>query len=341
MREPPDVPTAAVAAAVERGYGLRPTALEFLPLGHDSAAWAFRAETADGAAYFVKLRRLPIEPAMTLVPRALRDGGVERVLAPLRTVDGAQHASLDGHGVVVYPFVDGRTGMDVSLTPQQWTRFGEITRQMHDTRLDDAVAKHVLREPFRPKWNGLLRAWDDFRAIDARLVADRPKDDIAARAQELWLANRQDVAYVVDTAERLATAVAAAGREHVVCQADLHTNNVLVDEQGDLLLIDWDEAVIAPRERDLMFVVGGGISRDLVDEAAEAAFLDGYGAVDVDPATLAYYKHTWAVQDIAEYGSQAFIGAGLGEVSRQSAVGILETLFATGEIVELAHLTLM
>jgi Ser/Thr protein kinase RdoA (MazF antagonist) len=56
----------------------------------------------------------------------------------------------------------------------------------------------------------------------------------------------------------------------VLCHADLHTWNVLVDSVGDLWIADWDEAVLAPRERDLMFVVGG-IGHGLVTPAATAA----------------------------------------------------------------------
>jgi spectinomycin phosphotransferase len=123
----------------------------------------------------------------------------------------------------------------------------------------------------------------------------------------------------------------------VVCHADLHTGNVLVDERGELHLIDWDEVVLAPRERDLMFVVDGGISRDLAPLRGERAFLAGYGDVDVHRPTLAYYKFAWAVQDISEYATQAFTRHELSPETRAAALDILRTLFATGEIVERAR----
>jgi spectinomycin phosphotransferase len=53
----------------------------------------------------------------------------------------------------------------------------------------------------------------------------------------------------------------------VLCHADLHTWNVLVDGDGRLWLVDWDEAILAPRERDLMFLVGGIVDLAQAPEA--------------------------------------------------------------------------
>ena len=117
-------------------------------------------------------------------------------------------------------------------------------------------------------------------------------------------------------------------------QADLW--NVLVEGAGRLWIADWDEAVLAPRERDLMFVVGAGIGHGLVGPAEEASFLEGYGQVTADPALLAYYRCAWAVQDIAAYGEQALLSPTAGEATRRAAVEGFEDLFAPGNIVDLA-----
>src|SRR5918994_900649 len=106
---------------------------------------------------------------------------------------------------------------------------------------------------------------------------------------------------LADRADRLGGELAAAPAPQVLCHADLHTWNVLVEDAGRLWIADWDEAVLAPRERDLTFVVGGGIGHGLVGPSEEASFLEGYGQVTAgqvtaDPALLAYYRCAWAVQ---------------------------------------------
>jgi hypothetical protein len=47
------------------------------------------------------------------------------------------------------------------------------------------------------------------------------------------------------------------------------------------MIVDWDDPVLAPRERDLMFV-GAGVGGAWNREDESAAFYRGYGPVTVD-----------------------------------------------------------
>jgi spectinomycin phosphotransferase len=121
----------------------------------------------------------------------------------------------------------------------------------------------------------------------------------------------------------------------VLCHADLHTWNVLVDAEQHLWIVDWDEAILAPRERDLMFVVGG-IGHGLVHPSDTERFFQGYGETSIDPDLLAYHRSAWAVQDIAAYGEQALLTPGVAEQSRHGAVEGFRDLFEPGNIADLA-----
>ena len=122
---------------------------------------------------------------------------------------------------------------------------------------------------------------------------------------------------------------------HVLCHADLHTWNVLLDRDQQLWLVDWDETVLAPRERDLMFVVEG-IGRDLVSSHETACFLQGYGSAAINPLALAYYRYAWAVQDMIEYGEQVLFSPDLSRESRRDALQGFISLFEPGNIVDIA-----
>ncbi|GAC1432925.1 MAG: aminoglycoside O-phosphotransferase APH(9)-Ia [Chloroflexota bacterium] len=332
MREPPpDLSPASLAESVGAHFGLAVAALSFLPLGHDALAWTYRVETAGGAPYFLKVRRGVMNPAALLAPRTLRDHGVARVVAPLPTTAGSLWAETAGYALVLYPFLAGTTGMAAGLSPAQWIAYGAALRQIHRTDAAPDLSRLLRRETFVPDGASMVRD------LQARLVAGVPVDDPpTARLAAFWREHHAVVDTVLSRAESLGRRLARVAPPSVLCHADIHTANVMVDAAGEVWIVDWDEVMLAPRERDLMFVLGGGINRALVGPREEELFLQGYGAVETDPLALAYYRLAWAVGDIGAYGLQVVARPDPGPVSRQAAVESFLSLFAPGRIVDLA-----
>ena len=162
-------------------------------------------------------------------------------------------------------------------------------------------------------------------------MSSRAADEQAA----FWHAQREEIFALAARTEQLGPALKELALPYVLCHADLHTNNVIVDRDGELWVVDWDEPAHAPKERDLMFVVGG-IHTSFVEPRETAWFLEGYGDSTTHPLALAYYRHAWAVQDIGGYGKQVFLDSPLDE-RHPEACRRLRSLFEPGSIVEIAH----
>jgi spectinomycin phosphotransferase len=226
--------------------------------------------------------------------------------------------------------------MDVGLTEDQWAAFGEAVKRIHATPLEPDLVRLVGAAPFAPRWGGATRDWGDARDLADRVVAGSFAEPAARALAAFWRARAAEIRTLVDRAEDLGTRLARVARPPVLSHGDLHTGNVLLDGDGGLWVADWDETALAPKERDLMFVVGG-ISRDLVGPREEDLFFQGYGEAEIDPLALAYYRHAWAVQDIADFGEQVFSRPDLGAESKRAAAELFMSLFAPGQIVELAH----
>jgi spectinomycin phosphotransferase len=107
--------------------------------------------------------------------------------------------------------------------------------------------------------------------------------------------------------------------------------------QGDeMAIVDWDEPILAPRERDLMFI-GGGIGGLWNNDQEAGWFYQGYGQAEVDPAALSYYRYERIVVDIAERAEQIFGMQGSAE-EREKALGLISQ-FSPNNVVDIAHRT--
>ena len=76
---------------------------------------------------------------------------------------------------------------------------------------------------------------------------------------------------------------------------------MLIDGKGDLYIVDWDAPIMAPKERDLMFI-GGGVANVWNNPHEEDCFYQGYGNSEINQVILAYYRHERIIEDIAIYG---------------------------------------
>jgi spectinomycin phosphotransferase len=267
--------------------------------------------------------------ASLAVPFHLHSRGVPRLLAPLPTAEGALWAPAGDYALSLYPFIDGRQAVAGGLSATQWQALGATVRRFHHDPLTPELRALVRRETFVPSRRELLPM------LEASIERPDPADEVQGELAAFWRGRREMIRTAVARADALGRRLRERGGEHVLCHADLHTWNVLLDAAGGLWLVDWDEVVLAPRERDLMFVIGG-IGPGLVRPGDTAAFFQGYGETAVDPLALSYYRYAWAVQDIAAYAERVFDVAEYGPETRREAVVGFARLFAPGEIVELA-----
>ena len=110
----------------------------------------------------------------------------------------------------------------------------------------------------------------------------------------------------------------------VLCHADVHTGNILLTAGGRMYVVDWDDTMLAPKERDLMFVLADTRGREW------DAFVAGYGQPDMDATTLAFYQHHWCVEDIGAFAVEILDTDSAGAGTRMNSLSWFKSLFAPG-----------
>jgi len=330
MREPLKLSEQKIAAALQADYGISISTLTFLPLGDDAASSAYRVEVAGGAVLFLKVRAEEGFSVPSLaVPYALCEQGVPHIFAPLPTVSGALWVDVEGFALSLYLFIEGRRAADEGLSEGQWRALGATVRQIHHVQLAPDLLRIVRRETYVPSRRDL------FPALEAAVAGDDLPSPAQRELAAFWRARQQEIHTMFDRTDALGSQLRPRSLPLVLCHADLHTWNVLVDTQQQLWIVDWDETVLAPKERDLIFVVGG-IGRDLVRPHETACFLEGYGVTAIDAHALTYYRYAWAAQDMAAYGERVMFTPDLSEESRRDALHGFMSLFEPGNIVDIA-----
>jgi spectinomycin phosphotransferase len=190
------------------------------------------------------------------------------------------------------PWIRGREGYPGGLDAGGWTALGALLGRAHAADVPPELRERLPQEDYRPPWAAAQRA---VRLPPTARPADAPTEEL----REIWREVGTTLALLAERAEALGRELRARRPPLVLCHADPHLMNVLVDGGGQPWLIDWDDARMAPRECDLMFVVGGLFADQPVGARELAWFGRGYGDTRVDPALLAYYRCSRALEDIA------------------------------------------
>ena len=329
MIEKPNISDEKIIIALDKYYSIQASEVEFLPVGNDASAFAYRVETKNHTPYFLKIKKGISNPAGLFVPRFLKDKGIAQVLAPLPTKAQELSVNVDAFAFILYPFIAGSEAMKVGMSATQWTEFGSILRQIHSTELPAAISQYLMRETFLPKWSKLAKKLHE--QVNIRNFDDPYQKELAV----FWQKNNETIQTLIERAETIGKHLQQTDLEFVLCHADIHTANILISNEQNMFIVDWDDTLLAPKERDLMFV----IDEDTIHTREEQLFFDGYGNVEINKLALAYYRYEWCVQEIGDYGERVLLTTDAGETTKQASVEGFIKLFSQGDVIEAAFNT--
>ena len=281
-------------------YGIEAPKLTLLPLGADWNASVYQAQAVDGALYFVKRKRGRHSDIGVKIVELLHQAGIQEIIPPIKTLQGQPSQNLEDGLLIVYPFIRGEDGFSRSLTEMQWRKLGKALRRIHDMDVPQTIQNQIRREDYSPKWRQAVRG------LYHLFESEPAGDEIAMKLRKFIKGHLSAIRRLVDRAEQLGQKLQYQEHKFVLCHSDIHGGNVLMVGSNFLYIVDWDDPIMAPKERDLMFI-GGGVANVWNKVHEEELFYQGYGKTDVNPLILAYYRHERIVEDIAEYAQKLLL----------------------------------
>jgi len=332
MIEKKSLPDQSIIDCLNNDYGLKVTTLTLIPLGADIDASVYKAQTDDNSFYFVKLKRGHPDNIGPTIQLLLHDAGIPQIICPIKTVNAKPTHRIDNFTLIVYPFIKGQDGFSRNLTNDQWVTLGKALRQVHEFELPRSIKNQIKRESYSPKWRNAVRSI--YTHIDAE---PQVTDEAALKLLTFMKEQRGIIQRLVDRAEQLRHKIQAQSPEFVLCHSDIHGGNVLIANDGALYIVDWDQPIMAPKERDLMFI-GGGVANVWNNPQEAEFFYKGYGKTEINREILAYYRLERIVEDSAEYCQQLLLTTD-GNKNRDELYTQFMGMFEPRGVVEIAFET--
>ena len=330
MLEKPDISEELIISRLQEEYDLRVAELTFLPLGADLGTAVYRVVTDDGAAYFLKLRK-GFDEIIVTIPLFLKLQGIQEIIVPFETKSKQGWADCGEYKIILYPFIEGKDGFDMELTDHHRQTLGAAFKGIHSAQIPSELKMRIPKETFAPNWRESMKSFQE--QVENKTF----EDTTAAKLAEFMKSKPDEISHLVDRAEQLASELQSKPLEFVLCHTDIHGGNILISDSDKLYIVDWDNPLLAPKERDLMFI-GGGIDEIWKTKREEAVFYEGYSKTEINLSALAYYRYERVIEDLVVTCEQLLL-TDEGSADRERSYGWFTSNFEPGNTIEIADKT--
>ncbi len=318
MLERPKIDDKKIIATLKIDYGISATKVNFLPIGNASNTWIYSVDTSRGK-YFLKLKKGGFDGASIETSRCLYDSGIHSIIAPLPTQAEKLWGQCDEYVLILFSYIEA-TPADVSgLSDEQWRELGKTLSAIHKSKLPEELTVQLKAETF------ISEAWPWIEKIKNRIDQGNFVDSQQSSFADFWNQKREVIESILKRTKESSARILENPPDNMICHTDIHLANVLVSSDEQIHIVDWDAVMLAPKERDLMFILGR-------DEAP--LFFEGYGRIPVDQQVLSYYRCDWVLQELTDYGDRVFFSTDAGEETRREAVAAVIEMFKPGNVVD-------
>lgn len=332
MLEKPELKDEQLIHCLKNTFGLNVKQITFLPLGGDLGTAVYGVVASGNKSYFCKLRRGVFHQVTVELPAYLSKQGIAQIISPMQSDRGQLWTEVGEYKLVLYPFVEGTNGYDIALSERHWADFGAACQQIHAMNLPAILLPHIPKEDYSSQWrekcNGIMK----------RIHEETFEDPIIVDMVVSLRSKREMILNAINRAAAFAQIMASRSIESVLCHSDIHPGNLFIDKEGDLFIVDWDYPVLAPKERDLMFIGGGQGFMPYIAERETQLFYQGYGPAPLDPVALVYYRYERCVTDLS-VECERILSSTLSNETRAQALEILKLYFLPGCTMEIAAAT--
>lgn len=330
MLEPPNLPLEKILLCLSYEFGILNPRVNFLPIGADLNTAVYRVDILSDMYYFLKLRRGNFTEPSVELPAFLYDQGVHEIIPPIPTLSGNYWAILEDYHAILYPYIEGKDGYAVDLSENQLRVFGKAIKRIHQMEVPQHIQMKIPIETFSSQWSNQLSKCTQI------LDGAEFSDPIIQNLADIIITHKDTISHLMFRVELLSNVLKNRPLDLVICHSDLHAGNLLIEQEQKLYIVDWDTLLMAPKERDLMFIGGGqGFRGHSLEEEVEF-FYQGYGETKIDQEALTFYRYARIIEDMAVECAIIF-STYHSHKDRERELVFFKSNFVPGGVVEIAQ----
>ncbi len=276
--------------AIREKFGIRLVNLTLVPKWE--AARGYMIESSNHKSFFLKIywdNKIP-DSAFTFADDLFAKAGITNIAHPILTSHSQMRIQIRDFQIALFDWISGKTAQEHKLTDMQLERLGELLARIHQSK--PIIGEYPIRENFEiPFKDRLVAIFSDI----SEMTGDSTKYQTKLK---LFLEpHKQKFMRELETLNRLQLKVRRMNLEFVNCHGEPSPGNILSSDNGEIYLLDWDEPISAPKEKDLLFF------KDNVEPVMKGYSVFSKDTV-IDQDVLEFYGHMWNLGEIAYYGSK-------------------------------------
>lgn len=229
-----------VKLIIEANYNY--TVIDVIEAPRGFVAETFIITTETQQKYFVKFIKTSryIENIQTSLPvlKYLFDNNIKNICYPFENKQGRLTTAVKHGIVIVFNNIEGTWTFDFNKA-----EYLELLSQIHKLEIPTNISTKI--EDFEVNFLDELE-------INLRACLTEPQTGVRSQTQEL-LRHKIDA---INEYSNLFLEVQSFAKDTTVKAVLTHgdgSGNVMVDKNNELFIIDWDDLLVAPKERDLWF----------------------------------------------------------------------------------------
>ena len=288
-----------IAAVLTASFNITPKEMTFLPIGEESTSFKV---TSGNTTYIVKWSEDTKQTQnMYLVHHLLQElSHFPFIVAPVQTPSGQTIIEMEEGYISVFPFIEGNV---VDMPNEKFSKdvvkeITEIVIQIHNA--SSSLKTELPKETFNTT----------FETVFMNLLAESEKNKKTTYAP-IVLHNKEKIQKLIDENMRHNEYYKQYKPHFVLTHGDITGLNFIQSKKG-LVLIDWDDSIFAPKERDLPFLVcNKHFNLDY--------FIEKTGGTKYEKDLNDYYSLHWSLNSIV-LGLQDLATQDVGEKDIQEKV---------------------